>query len=410
MPHSNSKPGTQDSELFRLRSPFRASPWALRLRSFSLIELIAVLAVIALLASSLVPTLIRQMDRIAGDQESAALKSLGDALNQSIRRNRYIPSQTDWASTVATESGVAVSNVTTNGRKQPRFFLIDPAWQIGTSAAGQAYLQTGAGASGVTNARVMLVSSIGRMLPASITNGVASSSNFNALWDWNDASSALPATSFAWTGWPDTDDLKVRRVNLSSLFVRLLLGPNASTTKCFYSIDSTNAPDRVSTNGTDGYFLQDSILFLYNGSYNGRTNLNSQRILVRDNSFVYDQDVWRDSIGGRSGGASSVAGLDLGSIVDQYLRAPENTNALNYTYKTGTNQQWIVVSNMMVYLDAYSSWAETYSNQPAPWPHDTNYDAAVAAQGKMVEAVQYQYLKVGNTDCTPTPYSDARCQ
>src|SRR5881396_1136137 len=107
MPHSNSKPGTKDSELFRLRSPFRASPWALRLRSFSLIELIAVLAVIALLAASLVPTLIRQMDRIAGDQESAALKSFGDALNQSIRRNRYIPSQTDWASTVATPDSVA---------------------------------------------------------------------------------------------------------------------------------------------------------------------------------------------------------------------------------------------------------------------------------------------------------------
>ena len=102
MTHSNSKFGTQDSELFRLRSASRAARWAFRRRSFTLIELIGVVAVIALLAASLVPTLIRQMDRIAGDQESAALKSFGDALNQSIRRNRYIPSQTDWASTVAT--------------------------------------------------------------------------------------------------------------------------------------------------------------------------------------------------------------------------------------------------------------------------------------------------------------------
>ncbi len=248
------------------------------------------------------------------------------------------------------------------------------------------------------------------MLPASITNGVASANNFEALWDWNDASSALPATSFAWTGWSDSDDLKVRRVNLSSLFVRLLLGINDSTTKGFYSIDSTNAPAQVSTVGTEGYFLQDSILFLYNGSYNGRTNLDSQRILDRDNSFVYDQDVWRESIGGRSGGASSIAGLDLGSIVDQYLRAPENTNVLSSACRTGTNQQWIVVSNMMVYLDAYSAWAAPYAGQPAPWPHDTNYDRAVTAQAKMVEAVQYQYSKVGNTDCTPMPYSDVRCQ
>jgi len=96
--------------------------------------------------------------------------------------------------------------------------------------------------------------------------------------------------------------------------------------------------------------------------------------------------------------------------VDQYLRAPENTNVLSSACRTGTNQQWIVVSNMMVYLDAYSAWAAPYAGQPAPWPHDTNYDRAVAAQAKMVEAVQYQYSKVGNTDCTPMPYSDVRCQ
>src|SRR6266699_331360 len=86
------------------------------LRAFSLIELIGVLAVIAILATALVPALIRQMDRIAGEQESAALKSLSDALQSSIMRltpahptSRYIPSDTDWASTVATELGVDIA-------------------------------------------------------------------------------------------------------------------------------------------------------------------------------------------------------------------------------------------------------------------------------------------------------------
>src|SRR6267154_5459164 len=59
-------------------------------RAFSLIELIGVLAVTAILAAVLVPALIRQMDRIAGHQESAALRSFSDALQQSILRNRYI--------------------------------------------------------------------------------------------------------------------------------------------------------------------------------------------------------------------------------------------------------------------------------------------------------------------------------
>src|SRR5437762_2503399 len=61
-------------------------------RAFSLIELIGVLAVMAILAAVLAPALLRQMDKMAGDQESAALKSFGDALQASILRSRTIPS------------------------------------------------------------------------------------------------------------------------------------------------------------------------------------------------------------------------------------------------------------------------------------------------------------------------------
>src|SRR5205809_8130226 len=146
-------------------------------RAFSLIELVGVLAVIAVLAAVLAPALIRQMDRIAGQQESASLKSFGDALQQSILRKRYIPSASDWATNIAAELGVDVANVNTNqARRQPRFFLIDPALRTGDNSSALPYNQTNASGSVVTNSagvivpplspRVMILSSIGRALPA----------------------------------------------------------------------------------------------------------------------------------------------------------------------------------------------------------------------------------------------------
>ncbi len=185
MNHANSGLGIRKANLFRDRSPaFQHSSLALRLGSFSLLELIGVLAAIALLSTALAPALVRQMDRIASDQESAALKSFSHALQQSIRRNRSVPSHTNWVSTVALELGAEAANVATNGRQQPRLFLIDPAWQIGTKVAGETYTQTSAGSAGPpVSPRLLLVSSIGRVLPASLTNSVAKSNNFNASWD-----------------------------------------------------------------------------------------------------------------------------------------------------------------------------------------------------------------------------------
>jgi type II secretory pathway pseudopilin PulG len=368
-------------------------------RAFTLIELIGVLAAIGLLAGALVPTLIRQMDRIAAEQESAVLKSCGDALQQSVMRKRYVPGTADWATNIAGELGVSISNVTTNGRQRPRFFLIDPTWQIGSTIAGEPYTQPTNGAALAANLRTIVLSSIGQPLTSMIT-GVPSTNDFNAIWDWTDGSSTPPSASLL-AGFTRGEDLKVQRVNLSSLFVHLILTTNASTSKPMYSIDLTGSTNFV-TAGNNGYFIRNSILFLYDA----KTNIDSQRFLGRDTSFVYDQDVWRDSIGGRTGGGSTVAGLDFGSVIAQYLKAPENTNALNWTPRTGTNQQWIVVSNMMAYFDAYNHWA---TNQVA-WAHDANYNAALLAQGALRDAVQDQYTKTqSGNDYVPRQYSDLRC-
>src|SRR5262249_49393499 len=152
-------------------------------RAMTLIELIGVLAVLAILAAFLVPALIRQADKIEGDKESASLKSFGDALQTSITRNRYVPSYTNWDSTVASELGVDIATVRTNqARKLRRVFLVDPSLNI--NGGGLPYSQTSAGSTNLpVSPRFIMLSSISRALPLGLTNSIPSADNFTNIWN-----------------------------------------------------------------------------------------------------------------------------------------------------------------------------------------------------------------------------------
>jgi type II secretory pathway pseudopilin PulG len=360
----------------------------------TLIEIVGVMVVLVILASILVPALLRKMDQVAGDQESASLKALGDALQSSILRHRYIPSPTNWAQTVAIERGVNLSDVTTNLRRQPRVLLIDPALQIGSRVAGQDYLQDNIGSVIVDGSgrvippispRILLLSSIGVPLPGGVTTGVpASSSDFDGI--WNAADGALPAGGL-WAGWRGAQDLKVQRVNLSSLFVHVVLTSYASydassnRVEGKYSIDGsalTNAWDTtVNPFGRDSYFLQNSALNLF--SYTN--SLDTQQILTRDISFVYQQLVWRASIEG----LGFAGGMDIGTIVDRFLRAHNNPRATS-----PASQQLNIVNAMMDYMQAYQNWeAVGFGNKP-------ERTTALNMQDAMMLAVQGLYKDPGN--------------
>jgi type II secretory pathway pseudopilin PulG len=320
------------------------------IQGVALLVWLGVLAVLAILAAFLLPALIREIDfRVARD-ESATLKTLGDALKSAVQRHSYIPSETNWVQTVATEAGLAVPAVATNPRGRPRLLLVDTSGWFTNVALP--YTQTAAGAANLpVNARMMIASSLGAALP--LTNGPLSAGEFSALWQAAEGTSTFPTTGF-WAGWNGrSDDVKLERVNLSAQFVSLRVVTFSQTeSNGLYSIgtDATlyQAPyrnDQDPDSVPPAYYLQDTILKLYSDT----GNLDSTQVLIRDGSFLYQNGVWKSSAVG--GGLSG--GVDIAGVVYAFLNCTPNTEAAY-----GADQQRRVVQSMMNYMSNYIAWAD----------------------------------------------------
>lgn len=310
--------------------------------AFTLIEMIGVLAVIAIVAALTVTAALRHLDRVASEQELARLQALGDALQKSILRNRYIPTYTNWATVIATQTGLAPGAVTSNIRNRPRVFLVDSGGWLSNNLP---YVQTHLGTTNLpANARVMFVSSLGKNLP--ITTGMPSAADFAAL--WNAPPDTVPAGG-DWAGWTgEPDDVKIHRVNLSPLFVKLVLTSYLSATNGQYAVDSslTNAVPFFA--GFGGYFLKGSVLKLYRGAPGSA--LDSTQILNEDSSFVYEGGAWKSSLQGRV----TLGVGDVGGVVAAFLSATPNTNSQSpFT----NHQQILVVESMTEYISNYNVWA-----------------------------------------------------
>jgi type II secretory pathway pseudopilin PulG len=335
----------------------------------TLVEVIGVLAVLAIFAAVLLPALIRETDKVVADKETANLQAFGNALQQNIMRNGYISGAADWLTNVATELGMFVSDVAANTRNQPRFFLIDPGLQVGTNGYGiLPYTQSPAGSPPPASTRVMILSSLGVAFPAGMKNGVlATPGDFSNI--WNTADGVVPSGVTALSGWKGTgDDLKIQRVNLSPLFIHLVLTSYASTNASYYSINGTLNPTALtSANWLDRYFLQNSVLGLYSAS---TAALDSQQILTSDSSFVYYQNAWRGTLTASGAGSSTnlAMGFDFTSIVNGFLAAPASP---------GGPAQQLVVGDFIAYLNAYTAWAGSNFTDSGL------YNAAMAAYNTM---------------------------
>ncbi len=289
---------------------------------WTLIESIAVLAVIAILAALVAPTIIKRVDRAAWTKETADLNAMADAFNQSILRTKTIPSHTTWMSAVASQMSLPVSAITTNARRYARAFYIDQNLTINGNTLP--YTQTNSGATKPDTARVMIVSSLAAALP--LASGVQSTSDFDAI--WNAPEGAKPAT---WTTWTGTgDDLRIKKINLEPLFYQLILINHDPTNapKAPFSID--RGPTNTVASGPSGwnkYYLQGSDLWLLDSS--SPPKLRTRYLLNRNISFIFESGSWRGQIQGGetfsdTNGQTASSFLQLATA---FYNAPVNPNA-----------------------------------------------------------------------------------
>ena len=269
-----------------------------QLASFSLIEMIGVLAIIAIVASIITPNLTRRISRINGEKEDDALAVLGDGLLRYVRYYQLIPGPNTWMTNVATMTGlpvkqVAYFNADTNNS---RVYLIHSVFMPTNAATTDPlWTETSSGATSVTNARILIISSQKSSLALPVSSGKASSAAaFDAIWDWN----FDPATKAPPSGWPvawngNGEYLHVQRLNLATVFYRVTFS-NSQFPSVYPSVQfgSSSNVTLNSTSAVDAYYIQSTYLRLFKDSGAGGA-LDLSYSVESAMNFLYESNRWR---------------------------------------------------------------------------------------------------------------------
>lgn len=255
-------------------NPERQScPRSARSRGFSLMEMIGVMAILAVMVGVVGPRMIRKVMDSINLRESKSLQTLAEGLRRQVQVTQSIPGGGTWVTNVADALGLNANDVSYADSANPagtaRVLLIDPRF---TPSTGTDPVLTvpDTGVVAPVNARMILISNTRRGLTLPVNSGkaantVANRRAFDNIWNWT----MNPFTKAPPTGWPAAwrrmgEHLHVERVNLGDLFVRVTVSnSNFPTNVPFakYNQGSTRAFDV--TNAVDAYFLKGGAIRLY---------------------------------------------------------------------------------------------------------------------------------------------------
>jgi type II secretory pathway pseudopilin PulG len=270
--------------------------------AFTMIEVIGVLAIMAMVAAVILPNVARKISRVNGDKEDQMLAVLAEGIQRYVRTYQVIPGQNSWSTNAALMTGLAlnaVKYVIPTDSANARVYLIHPSFTPATASGGgfadPLWAQYGSGASSVTNCKILILSTHKSALTLPVSSGKASSAAvFDAIWDWNyDPTTGTPPSGWAaaWTG--NGEYLHVTRINFAPQFQRVTFSnahyPSVYPAAQFGSASSTNLSAAAAM---DAFYLSGTYLRLYKDSGAGGTLDLSQSIETGAN-FLYESNRWR---------------------------------------------------------------------------------------------------------------------
>jgi type II secretory pathway pseudopilin PulG len=234
--------------------------------------MIGVLAVMAILASLLLPNLMRRIAEAGAAREDRNLAALEEGLAAYVRRFQTVPGAASWATNVAAMTALNLNEilrVNPNDAASARVYLIHPGFS--PSSGGNPILtNTAAGTFAPTNARILLVSTTKSSLTLPVASGIAADTApnrgaFENVWDWhyNPGTKAPPA------GWPAAwndhgEHLHVQRINLAPLFHRVTFSNTRFPTNVpFAKFGALATVAFNATNAVEAFYLHGTDLRLY---------------------------------------------------------------------------------------------------------------------------------------------------
>lgn len=331
-----------------------------RERGFSLIELIGVMAVISIMASVMMPSLITTLRRAAAERESAELRILARGLTDHIKRNKHIPDEKAWAQAIATELGRQLDSVAATANRSPRLYVIDPALRIGDADGKLPYTQKAGGSIEPVSPRLMILTSLDRSKTLPFSSGVIDAKEFDAI--WNTAEEGVPA---GWTGrWKNAgDDLKIQRLSLAPLFRRLILNNFDLSPEGVYAIDDSLSA-RVSPNGVNAFYVEGTAVKLFDRD----GVLESSQVLRQPSTFVYERGTWRGQL--FEGLELTDEGVYLANTL--FLDSSLNDDALRGVTPA------VLTDAITEYMESYANWQSDH-----PGKGSSGYSGVEAAQWKL---------------------------